>query len=285
MIQFLSSKKCVKILGLPGLLSIFFILIGSTACASMGPLIKKSGQHYFINSSNNEVVYLTGSHTWNNFQDYGKSDPPPVFDFDGHLNWLEKLGHNFIRLWVFEQAKGDAYHTDIWIEPHPYERTGPGKALDGKPKFDLKIFNQQYFDRLRSRAVKARDKGIYVSVMLFQGWSIGTSYGKHLNPWNGHPFNKNNNVDGIDGDYYNNNGEGEEYHSTLSAAILQFQKAYIRKVVDTLNDLDNILYEIANEDPGKDEIWAEKHKEWQYVLADYIRSYETQTTPDWNNDS
>ena len=33
-------------------------------------------------------------------------------------------------------------------------------------------FNQEYFDRLRSRVIAAGECGIYVSVMLFQGWSI-----------------------------------------------------------------------------------------------------------------
>ena len=29
--------------------------------------------------------------------------------------------------------------------------------------------------------------------------------------------------------------------------LLAFQKAYVKKVIETLNDLDNVLYEIINE--------------------------------------
>ena len=35
--------------------------------------------------------------------------------------------------------------------PQPFARTGPGDALDGKPKFDLTQLNDEYFDRLRQR--------------------------------------------------------------------------------------------------------------------------------------
>ena len=265
------NKKIIII----GLIIIIILLFNNIGNAAIGLLVKIPGKHYFMNSSNGEFVYLTGSHTWNNFQDKGDTDPPPAFDFSGHLNWLASYGHNFIRFWVFEQAKGGPYSNNLWIKPHPYRRTGPGNALEGNPKFNLNGFNQAYFDRLSSRIIKARNKGFYVSIMLFQGWSIDTTYGNKGNPWQGHPFNKNNNINGIDGDFYNQNGEGEEYHSTLNTTILNYQKAYIRKVIDSVNDLDNVLYEIANEDPGKDRFWAEKHKEWQYELVDYIKLYES----------
>ena len=43
----------------------------------------------------------------------------------------------------------------------------------------------------------------------------------------------------------------------------------MRKVVDTLNDLDNVLWEICNEgDPDS--------KDWQYHMIDYIKRYEAE---------
>ena len=68
------------------------------------------------------------------------------------------------------------------IQPLPYLRSGPGTALDGNPKFNLTEFNQDYFDRLRSRVIAAGECGIYVSVMLFQGWSIESKKGSGKNP-------------------------------------------------------------------------------------------------------
>jgi hypothetical protein len=95
-----------------------------------------------------------------------------------------------------------------------YLRTGPGEALDGRPKFDVTRFDEAYFGRLRERVEAAQQRGIYVMVMLFQGFSVeqkgtdGVDPTKG-NPWDGHPFNRANNINGIDGDP-NGDGEGEE---------------------------------------------------------------------------
>ena len=62
------------------------------------------------------------------------------------------------------------------VDPFPWQRTGPGLALDGKPKFDLNLFNQSYFDRLRSRVIAAGERGIYVSIMLFEGYGLRFSH-------------------------------------------------------------------------------------------------------------
>jgi len=47
---------------------------------------------------------------------------------------------------------------------------------------------QAYFDGLRSRVVEAGQYGIYVSVMLFQGFSSQRKNMGGGNPWTGHPF-------------------------------------------------------------------------------------------------
>ena len=54
-------------------------------------------------------------------------------------------------------------------DPQPWQRTGPGNASDGKPKFDLTKFNQAYFDRLRDRVRQLHAAGIYAGVYLFSG--------------------------------------------------------------------------------------------------------------------
>jgi len=101
-----------------------------------------------------KAIYLTGSHIWNNFQDGMGPGPacngtPEQFDFDGYLKFLKEHGHNFIRLWRWElfksQAAGGGYH--LCMTPQPWQRTGPGEAKDGQPKFDLEKFDQAFFDR------------------------------------------------------------------------------------------------------------------------------------------
>jgi len=101
--------------------------------------------------------------------------------------------------------------------------------------------------------------------MLFQGWSIEKKEGPG-NPWPGHPINIDNNINGINGDA-NGDGEGKEVHTLLLPAVVRLQEAYVRKVIDTVNDLDNVLYEIANESHSGSDAW-QKH------MIDFIHAYE-----------
>ncbi len=239
--------------------------------AASGPLRRSStNPRYFVDASG-QPVYLTGSHTWSNLQDNGNGSPPPVFDYNKYLDFLTANNHNFFRLWVWEQSRWTVETRDdnYWFYPEtPYVRTGPGTALDGKPKFDLDQFNQAYFDRMRERVIAARDRGIYVSIMLFDGWSISKfKFNQGRNPWPGHPFNAANNVNGVNGDR-NGDDSGEEVHTLADPAILAYQQAYVRKVIDTVNDLDNVLYEISNES-------YVSATQWQYAMIDFIKQYES----------
>lgn len=234
-----------------------------------GPLSVNPDNPRYLTDGSGKAVYLTGSHTWANFMDAGESDPPPVFDYPAYLSFLVENHHNFFRLWTWEQAKW-ANHTSggIWFVPIPYQRTGPGAALDGKPKFDLTKFNQAYFNRMRSRIIEAGDRGIYVSIMLFNGFSVGQKPGSTGNPWPGHPYNAANNVNGIDGDP-NNDDNGYEVQTLAIPTVTAIQEAYIRKVIDTVNDLDNVLYEICNECNA-----GQQERAWQYHMIDFIHNYE-----------
>ena len=234
---------------------------------AMGPLlVHPDNPRYFQNPATGQVVYLTGSHTWANLVDMGTSDPPPAFDFEACLDWMAERNHNFIRMWTWELVTWDTTanrqkkrHT---VAPLPYARTGPGKALDGKPKFDLTRFNPDYFDRLRRRVRAAGERGIYVSVMLFEGWGLQFASGA----WEGHPFHPKNNVNGIDGDA-NPDGKGVEIHELGKRAVTAIQEAYVRKVIDTVNEFDNVLYEISNENHPPS-------TEWQYHMIRFIKAYE-----------
>ena len=151
------------------LLSIFVASMLVSSVEAAGPLrVNPANPRYFVDASG-RPVYLTGAHVNNSLVD--RSDKVQL-DFTSYLDFLQHYQHNFIRLWAWEQAAW-TYESAAKIEfgPLPYQRTGPGTALDGKPKFDLSQFNQAYFDRLRARVIAAGQRGVYVSVMLFQGFS------------------------------------------------------------------------------------------------------------------
>lgn len=212
-----------------------------------GPLrVHPANSRYFADPAG-RAVYLTGCHTWSNFQDRGPGDAPPAFDYAAYLDWLAGLRHNFIRLWTWEQARvveADGARTS-WV-PFRYRRTGPGEALDGGPRFDLTAFNPEYFERLRERVARAGGLGIYVSIMLFQGWS-GRKRWENGDPFRGHPYHAGNNVNGLDGDP---NGDG--LVDLDAPGVRDHDAAYVRRVVDAVNDLPNVLYEVANEGGSRD---------------------------------
>jgi len=166
------------------------------------------------------------------------------------------------------------------MTPQPWTRTGPDHAKDGKPKFDLTRFDEEFFDRLRERVVAARDRGIYVSVMFFEGWAIHLSLAPdHVE---GHPFHASNNVNGIGIESI------LDYQVLpLDPEVQELQEAYMRKVVDTIHDLPNVLYEVANESSGGGSVdeefaaalgqsgtpeWGDS-TEWQYWVIDRVRRY------------
>src|SRR5688572_12790832 len=123
--------------------------------SAAGPLaVSKANPRYFTVASqpDRKAIYLTGSHIWNNFHDgMGPgaecSETPETSDFEAYLAFLKEHNHNFIRLWRWEQfqsqAAGGGYH--LCMTPQPWQRKGPGEAKDGKPKFNLELFNESYF--------------------------------------------------------------------------------------------------------------------------------------------
>ena len=237
--------------------------------AASGPLrVHPSNPRYFADAEGRAVL-LTGFHTWNNLQEMGTSDPPEQFDYEGYLDLLQEHGVNYIRLWRWEMPKyrypskmypsNEAYRH---CTPHPWQRTGQGEARDGKPKFDLSRFDPGYFDRLRERVARAGEHGIYVSVMLFEGHCVQFAE----EGWEFHPFAAGNNVNGIDADA-DGDKRGLEFYTLDVPEVTRLQQAYVRKVIDTVNDLGNVLYEISNEA-------GSYSTEWQYHMIRFIKEYE-----------
>lgn len=230
-----------------------------------GPLrVNPANPRYFTDGSG-KVIYLAGSHTWANLPDRGRLNPPGVaFDYAAYMKWVVDHNFNFMRLWTAELPDAgpgpDYSEGNIVGLPWKWLRTGPGQATDGGLKFDLTKLDQSYFDRMRVRTITAGQNGIYVSVMLFNAfeWQFDT------NPKDGDPFAAGNNVNHIScPETCPTNG------ALIPDAVWEIETAYIRKVVDTVNDLDNVLYEAANEagSPYSDS--------WQVRVVNYVKQYES----------
>jgi hypothetical protein len=220
--------------------------------------------NYFTDGSG-KAVYLTGSHTWNNVQDWGTDDAPQPFDFAAYVKMLAGHNHNFTLLWQTELPAFRGLPTkataspDFFVTPQPWQRTGPGLASDGKLKFDLTKFNQAHFDRLLDRVRQLNAAGIYAGVYLFSGeWLLRFRF-----PGDGYPFTGSNNMNGID-----DGGGTASVTMTRPNPITEFQDAYVKKVIDTLNDQPNVLWIVSQEAPPGSE-WWNRH------LISVTRSYES----------
>jgi hypothetical protein len=95
--------------------------------------------------------------------------------------------------------------------------------------------------------------------MPFQGWSSPRG-GRGGTPWRGHPYHPDNNVQGFRG-----NAKGDGKPDLDDPRVRERQSAYIRKVIDPLNELDNVLFEVTNEGGNQS---------WDRFVVDTVHDYE-----------
>ncbi len=213
-----------------------------------GPLrVSPVNPRYLVDGSG-KLVFLVGSNYWNAIQDGGRTNPPPPFDFNAFVNFLTSHGENYTKAHVWEQGWHQSAGSSWYIKPTLYVRTGPGLALDGGMKYDLNQLNQEYFDRLRSRVMTYGQNNIYAVVNIFDRFSVHDG-NTMTNQWQGHPYNTGNNINGINGDP-TGSGHGLDTETLILPSVTAYQEAYVRKLVDSIGDLDNVMWEVAMEPWG-----------------------------------
>jgi hypothetical protein len=232
----------------------------SLAVVSPGPLVVSSANPRYFADPKGNIVYLAGSHVWANLVDRGTINPPPAFDYDGYMAFMKNHGFNWMRLWTREFENFLETPDRFATFPHRWLRTGPDRANDGDLRYDFTQLNQKYFGRMRARIIQAGQNGIYTSIMLFNGFEWA-----RWNSMNGDPFERRNNVNGI-----NCSGACPSNISSIPAQALTYEKNYIHKVIDTVHDLPNVMYEISNESP-------EASTDWQNSLITEVNRYEQAT--------
>jgi hypothetical protein len=98
--------------------------------------------------------------------------------------------------------------------------------------------------------------------MLFEGWAMQHAQGAY----EGHPFHPANNLEQVN-DVLEGDPRGLDIHTLANPTILALQEAYVRKVIESVNAFDNVLYEISNENHPAS-------TEWQYHFLRFIRAEE-----------
>ncbi|MBM7567620.1 DUF6298 domain-containing protein [Paenibacillus sacheonensis] len=192
------------------------------------------------------------------------------FNFENYLADATEKKQTLTRLFVLFrefQMTINPYSTCKPESPDfvtPFKRTGPGKAIDGQPKFDLDAWNPEFFDRLHRFLSLASDYGIIVEVTL-----LSNTYQPAV--WDLNPLNASNNVNDVE------TIEWMTYNTQRNPKILAYQLAHVRKIVEETNKYDNIIYEICNEPGGQFGGAESGHPSpaevdlWQMAIRDEIR--------------
>ena len=157
-----------------------------------GPLRRlESNPRYFTDGSG-KAVLLVGSHNWGNFQDNGHRRAGGAGPAAGlRLRRLPRLPPEAQPQLLPPLAVGGAEVDrraaggDRQVLPAPSLDADRARARrpTASRSSTSTSFDPAYFDRMRERVAQAGDRGIYVSVMLFEGWEM-----QFTDAWKFHPF-------------------------------------------------------------------------------------------------
>jgi len=163
------------------------------------------------------------------------------FDYKTYLRTLSNDGMNYTRIFsgTYFEIAGESFGIqNNTLAPEKNKIITPwGIVVNGQTgtwEYDLSSWNDAYFERLKDFMTMATEYDIIVEVTLFS--SIYRD--KH---WDICPQNPVNNV--------NMTGELSRFDAqTLNNGdLLSYQIAFVRKMVNELNEYDNLFFEIQNE--------------------------------------
>ncbi len=147
-----------------------------------------------------------------------------------HVAFFDRLageyGLNFVRVW-------GQYHWANDLMPFP----------GGRGDYDLLAADLDFFRRLRAVALDAARRGIVVQVTLFDSVQLeGPS--DSGNRWIDSPYRRANNRQAYLDDPTAFDALGD------APVWVEVNRPYVERVVDTLCDLPNVIYEVMNEPMG-----------------------------------
>lgn len=236
-----------------------------TAYAADGTLSVLLSNRRYLTVDGVTPFFLVGSDHWQGLVDYSASAAPTTpTNYTAQFAIEAARGSNWIRMFTWDYSRlNGILNTQDFFAPLAYRRTGPGNAVDGGLKFDLTLYDTDYFARMRAIIQLAATYGMHVVVMLFEGLDAQSA-----STWkvDGHPYASTNNINSITGE---SAGTMLQCYTRNVAAINTKQDAYVTKVLDTTYDLPNVIYEIANEADTNATCDA-----WQSYWCDFIRSNE-----------
>jgi len=165
------------------------------------------------------------------------------FDYEKYLDDAQAHKMTMTRTFLFYRELQSARNPSSPCKPEspdfiaPFKRTGPGKAMDGEPVYDLDEWNPEYFDRLHHFLDAASKRGILVELTVFSN-----TYADGV--WALNPLRAENNLQHVGA------VEWQDYISLKNSELVRWQTRYARKIIQETSGYDNVYYEICNEPGG-----------------------------------
>lgn len=244
----------------------FLIVFGLIASAAFhivlqgeagGALAVAENRRHFVDDG--KPVVLFGSGLWTII-------PDTSVDIAEHNTWYARCGANANRATLFAFCTSVAEGKGLC----PWLRTGPGRANDGKPRFDLTKPNEEFWTRANAYFADCQKRSIYVLLQIFD--EPFSEAGE--NRWRLNPFNPDNNINRIPG-LPGGSGSGEEaFYDPDNKPLMEIQDALVRRLVEETAPprRGNIIYEIGNE-INMDSV-TRKARQWQQHWIEFFRAYE-----------
>ena len=165
------------------------------------------------------------------------------FDFERYLDDAHEHKMTMTRTFLLYRELQSARNPSSPCKPEspdfisPFVRTGPAKALDGEPVYDLDQWNPEYFARLHRFLDAASKRGIVVELTVFSNTYVSDI-------WALNPLRAENNIQHVGA------VDWQDYLSLKDPALVRRQISFARKIIQETSGYDNVYYEICNEPGG-----------------------------------
>ncbi len=221
----------------------------------------------------------------------GASDYHNIFqrpDLVEHLEKMQSFGGNYVRN-TMASREITAGHNDLW--PYGVFSTTEDHLIN---IYDLNRWNDVYWDRFETMLEETYKRGIIVEIEL---WERHDTYRtRDQAGWERHPYNPDNNINftaeesGLPaGEWIRQEFDrGHPFFNTVprlqnNKLVLDYQKAFIDKILSYTAGYDHILYNMNNETQEHHyfgEYWAEYLLNWAADLGKHIELTDMQDNHD-----
>lgn len=189
-------------------------------------------------------------------------------DPEAHLDSMKAAGANYIRNTLSDRDPGNI---------RAFRRNSDGK-------YDLNQWNENYWTRLERLLKLTRDRDIVVQIEVWD------RFDHSRNEWTADPFHPANNINysfsasGLDSAYRMHPGQNKQpFFFSVPALnnntlLLEYQEAFVRKLLSVSLKFDHVLYCIDNETSGREE-WAVY---WRDFIVKHSGGKEIYITEMWD---